>query len=67
MVSVGGLLDSVKVLLVAINWATTSFSEKATSTRFSSTEAKSGFSYAELLELWNHYCVGFKRYSILNF
>ena len=46
MVHVRALLDSVKVLLQAINWATIYFYEKYASASLSSTEAKFSFSSA---------------------
>ena len=66
VVTFRSLLDYVKVLLEAINWSTTSLSEKSASSRFSSTEGKYSCSSASWLTFWNTACVSFKCCYYLN-
>ena len=64
--NVRAVLDSFKVLLEAINWATISLSEKYAIFRLSSTEAKSSYSSAVWLTCWNRACVEFKSWYSRN-
>ena len=67
MVSFINLLDAVTFFLEALNWYTTSLSEKYSNDRLFSNEAKFSCYSAAWLTFWNPVYVAFKRWFFFHF